>query len=97
MRPDRPPVFHVARAGAPSRPRDVARGDHGPDEERTLSGVRPFDRCPYIAHPGGDRERSEEDAPHHHRARQRLRVRQEPGMTMAYEPSLSENLSEDLR
>ena len=43
--------------------------------------LRPLDRRACLAHPRRDRGRSEKAAPHHHRARRRLRVRQAAGLS----------------
>ncbi len=50
-------------------------------DQRAAGGLRPLDRRAHLAHPRGDRGRSEEAAPRHHGARRRLRLRQAAGLT----------------
>ena len=81
VRPDRPRQFAdllVVLAQSP-RPGAVARPDHGRAEGPSARGLRPLDRRPHLAHPRRHRGRPEGAAPRPHRARRRLRVREEAG------------------
>src|SRR5262249_34997602 len=72
---------HAARRARRARwARDVAGCLDGSRQGRGARGLRPVDRRPHLADPRRDRGRSEEAAPHPHRARRGLRVRPAAGM-----------------
>src|ERR1043166_504290 len=73
-------VCSAAGARGARRTRHVARGADGSRQGRGARSLRPLDRRSHLAHPRGDRGRSEETAPGRHRARRRLRVRQGAGL-----------------
>ena len=73
---------HAGRVMSRDALMDLLKGE-------AAGSLRPLDRRAHLAHPRGHRGRPEEAAPHHHRARRRLRVRQGAGLTDACAGSTS--------